>query len=75
MLEIELEPHQPVILLSHIPLFRSDDSSCGPLRESRRGIRTGFGLGYQNLLSPGASLYLLDELHPTLIFRYAEPST
>ncbi|KZT19065.1 Metallo-dependent phosphatase, partial [Neolentinus lepideus HHB14362 ss-1] len=55
-----------VVLFTHIPLYRPDGSSCGPLRE-RGTIRRGAGLGYQNTLSESASRFLLDRVQPILI--------
>ncbi|KAH9892823.1 Metallo-dependent phosphatase-like protein [Cubamyces lactineus] len=55
------------ILITHVPLFRPDGTSCGPLRE-RGTIRQGSGLGYQNLLSPQASQFLLQSIRPAVIF-------
>ncbi|KAH9998519.1 Metallo-dependent phosphatase-like protein [Russula compacta] len=57
----------PLILFTHIPLYRSPESSCGPLRENG-SIPAERGEGYQTLLSPETSQLLLNELHPTLIF-------
>ena len=59
----------PLILFTHIPLYRSSDSNCGPLRE-KGTIPYVTGEGYQTVLSPETSQLLLNELHPTLIFRY-----
>ena len=58
----------PVILFSHIPLFRPLDASCGPLRE-KGTIRQGFGFGYQNMVFDGATEFLLQSLKPSLIMR------
>jgi hypothetical protein len=59
----------PLILFTHIPLYRPSDSNCGPLRE--KGIMPyARGEGYQTLLSPETSRLLLDQLSPTVIFRY-----
>lgn len=57
-----------MILFSHIPLFRPDTASCGPLRE-KGTIRRGAGLGYQNTLGRQASDFLLDHIQPSVIFR------
>jgi len=56
----------PVVLFTHIPLHRPSDASCGPLRE-KGTIKQGFGFGYQNLLSDGATEFLLKALQPSLI--------
>ena len=56
------------ILFTHVPLSRPEGSSCGPLRE-RGTLRQGRGLGYQNLLLPEASRFLLDSIQPAVIFR------
>ena len=59
----------PVILFSHIPLYRPDGESCGPLRE-KGTIRPGVGIGYQNTLGKEATKRLLETLRPKLILRY-----
>src|SRR5216683_8268549 len=59
----------PLILFTHIPLYRSPDANCGPLRE-KGTIPAVRGNGYQTLLTPETSELLLNELEPTLIFRY-----
>lgn len=59
----------PVVLLTHIPLSRPFDASCGPLRE-KGAIRQGYGFGYQNTLSDGATEFLLQSLKPSLIMRF-----
>lgn len=39
-----VEPHPlPRILFSHIPLYRSEGTLCGPLRESRNNLHQGRG--------------------------------
>lgn len=58
-----------LILFTHIPLYRFPGSNCGPLRE-KGSIPAVRGDGYQTLLSPETSQLLLNELGPTLIFRY-----
>ena len=58
----------PVILFTHIPLFRPDGAGCGPLREAGT-IRRGAGPNYQSTIGKGASAFLLDHLHPAIIFR------
>lgn len=57
----------PVILFSHIPLYRQDGKSCGPLRE-RGTLRPGAGHGYQNTLAKHASQRLVQALKPIAIF-------
>ncbi|KAJ4477028.1 hypothetical protein C8J55DRAFT_561678 [Lentinula edodes] len=49
----------PLILLSHIPLWRKDTDSCGPLRE-KGSIRKGVGHGYQNTLQKHTSDFLVE---------------
>ena len=44
-------PELPIILLSHVPLFRSPDTSCGTLRERGHAIRIAMGYQYQNVLT------------------------
>ena len=59
----------PLILFSHIPLYRPPYSDCGRLRE-KGSIPVARGEGYQTLLSPETSQLLLNTLRPSLIFRY-----
>ena len=62
-------PHtDPVILFSHIPMYRHDGKSCGPLRE-KGTLRPGVGHGYQNTLEKHASKRLLEALKPIVVFR------
>ncbi|KAF8967901.1 hypothetical protein BDZ97DRAFT_1801908 [Flammula alnicola] len=61
------EHTDPVILFSHIPLYRSDGRSCGPLRESG-AIRPGVGSGYQNVLEKQSSRRLLEAFQPVAVF-------
>lgn len=63
-------PGGNVILLSHIPLSRSEIASCGPFRE-RGSIRRGAGPGYQSMLGKQTTNFLLKNLQPSVIFRYA----
>ena len=58
----------PIVLMSHIPLARSS-FDCGPLRE-KGTIRPGAALGYQNTLGKDATAFLLETLHPSVVFRY-----
>ncbi|KAF7983300.1 hypothetical protein HWV62_22969 [Athelia sp. TMB] len=58
---------EPIILMTHIPLARPYDASCGPLRE-KGTIREGAGHGYENTLSEEASRFLLSSLKPVSIF-------
>ncbi|KAH9978753.1 Metallo-dependent phosphatase-like protein [Lactifluus volemus] len=57
----------PLILFSHIPLYRPPYSDCGRLRE-KGSIPVARGEGYQTLLSPETSQLLLNTLRPSLIF-------
>lgn len=64
-----VESESPVVLLSHIPLYRPDGAPCGPLRE-RGSIRRGVGHGYQNTVGKQTTEFLLNALQPMHIFRY-----
>ena len=61
-------PTGPIVLFSHIPLFRADSASCGPLRE-KGTIHPGVGRGYQNLLLRETSSFILENIRPTVVFR------
>jgi ethanolamine phosphate phosphodiesterase len=41
----------PVILLTHVPLYRPPDSECGPMREKGRSIKVQYGYQYQNVVT------------------------
>lgn len=62
------EPIEPRILLTHIPLYRPDGTSCGPLRESKTPIRVGVGYQYQNVLTPNVSRKVVDVVRPLAVF-------
>ncbi|EXJ88376.1 hypothetical protein A1O1_05306 [Capronia coronata CBS 617.96] len=42
----------PTIVLSHVPLYRSGTTSCGPMRERGSAIPLQAGYQYQNVLTP-----------------------
>ena len=62
------EPAGPRILLTHIPLYRQDGTSCGPLRESKTPIHVGHGYQYQNVLTQSLSHEIVDILRPMAVF-------
>ncbi|KAI9789459.1 MAG: hypothetical protein M1816_006001 [Peltula sp. TS41687] len=57
-------PTLPTILLSHIPLYRAPETSCGVDREHRNpdSILIHKGYQYQNVLTPQISELLVDKL-------------
>ncbi|KXN85329.1 Cell division control protein 1 [Leucoagaricus sp. SymC.cos] len=57
----------PLVLFTHIPLYRPDGKSCGSFRE-KGTIRPGVGFGYQNTLGKHSTAYLLGQLRPTVVF-------
>ncbi|KAF9451972.1 hypothetical protein P691DRAFT_661989 [Macrolepiota fuliginosa MF-IS2] len=62
-----LERYRPLVLLSHIPLYRPDAASCGPLRE-KGTIHRGVGHGYQNTIGKQTTAFLMKALDPSIIF-------
>ncbi|KAI0769691.1 hypothetical protein BD413DRAFT_694218 [Trametes elegans] len=58
---------RPMALMTHIPLYRPDTASCGPLRE-KGTIRRGVGPGYQNTLGKKTTTFLLHTLQPDIVF-------
>ncbi|EXJ57083.1 hypothetical protein A1O7_07427 [Cladophialophora yegresii CBS 114405] len=42
----------PTIILSHVPLYRSAEANCGPMRERGSAIPLQAGYQYQNVLTP-----------------------
>lgn len=81
------ENHRPRILVSHVPLYRSQEVSCGPMRESLRFPVGGFGYQYQNNIDEKLSLEILSKVRPTVVLsgddhdycdvvhEYRDPST
>ena len=68
-LKSSAEKHtDPVILFSHIPMYRPDGKGCGPLRE-RGTIRPGAGEGYQNTMEKQSTRKLLEIFNPEVVFR------
>jgi len=59
---------EPRILLTHIPLFRPEGTSCGPLRESKVPIHVAKGYQYQNVLWPDLSKRVVDIVRPLAVF-------
>ncbi|KAF8530502.1 Metallo-dependent phosphatase-like protein, partial [Hysterangium stoloniferum] len=57
----------PIVLFSHIPLWRPDGASCGPLREFGN-IRRGVGRGYQSMLGKETSRFVLESVAPSIVF-------
>lgn len=52
------KPQLPVVLLSHVPLFRNPHIDCGKLREKGKAIPLNRGYQYQNVLTPTLSSLL-----------------
>ncbi|WOL11558.1 hypothetical protein Cni_G20322 [Canna indica] len=63
----------PKVLLTHIPLYRPDETPCGPHRYSSvinqriSYAGTDHGILYQNYLSEETSTHLLDLIQPILV--------
>lgn len=57
----------PTIILSHVPLYRSDSSHCGPLRERGTAIPISAGYQYQNVLTPLISKDIIEHLDASQI--------
>lgn len=62
-------PATPRILMTHVPLYRTADISCGPNRQKKNSIiRDEYGYQYQNLVSKELSDYILDKVKPIAVF-------
>lgn len=57
----------PTILLTHVPLYRSDTAHCGPHRERGSSIPISAGYQYQNVLTPLVTKLVVDQLDPKQI--------
>ncbi|KAK7205784.1 Metallo-dependent phosphatase-like protein [Myxozyma melibiosi] len=58
----------PRILLTHIPLYRDKDASCGPKREGSPSLPISRGYQYQTVVDPELSEEILDRLMPIAVF-------
>lgn len=58
----------PSILLTHIPLFRANDASCGPKREGAPSLPISRGYQYQTVVDPQLTETILDKLRPVAVF-------
>ena len=58
------KPKLPVILLSHVPLYRNPDTDCGPLRERGGALTLTFGYQYQNVLTQTLSRDIVSKIYP-----------
>ncbi|ORZ17179.1 Metallo-dependent phosphatase-like protein [Absidia repens] len=57
------------VLLSHVPLYRPEQTSCGPLRvQSRPFIYQRYGYQYQNMMNADVSHAILQSIQPDLVF-------
>ncbi|GES79079.1 metallo-dependent phosphatase [Rhizophagus clarus] len=57
----------PRILLTHVPLYRPQNTNCGPLRQKSQPINQGAGHQYQNLIVESLSNEIIDNIKPSLI--------
>lgn len=60
----------PRILLTHVPLYRSIEVSCGPHRERKREPQISYSQGeqYQTLVTPEISDWVLQYVRPSVVF-------
>ncbi|KAK4509598.1 uncharacterized protein ATC70_007951 [Mucor velutinosus] len=58
----------PRILLTHVPLFRSPQQTCGSQRQSGSHIADRAGYQYQNLVTEELTLLILDKVDPVAVF-------
>ncbi|KAK5120398.1 hypothetical protein LTR85_006337 [Meristemomyces frigidus] len=52
---LQAKAQLPVILLTHVPLYRDPDTDCGRLRERGRAISVSAGYQYQNVVTRSLS--------------------
>ena len=56
------QPQLPVILLTHVPLYRDPETHCGPLRERDTAISVSGGYQYQNVLTRTLSNIIMQKV-------------
>lgn len=59
---------KPRILLSHVPLYRDKDASCGKYREAKKPLPYVKGYQYQTLVTPELSQKILSAVNPIAVF-------
>ncbi|KAK9762471.1 hypothetical protein K7432_011749 [Basidiobolus ranarum] len=57
----------PKVLITHVPLYRPDTATCGPLRNGPTPIHQGKGYQFQNLIEKDPSNLILNGVKPVLI--------
>ncbi|CUM46569.1 uncharacterized protein AC631_02023 [Debaryomyces fabryi] len=68
-LDQRLNPHFPRVLLTHVPLYRSNDKQlCGPYRESNKLFPIQKGKQYQTVIEFGISQQVLSIVKPDIVF-------
>lgn len=67
--DIKADYHKldPLILLTHVPLFRRDGSPCGPHRE-HGSLTLTHGYQYVTMVDAALSAEILNKLKPKLVF-------
>ncbi|GJJ75643.1 ethanolamine phosphate phosphodiesterase [Entomortierella parvispora] len=67
--QMEQEPLTlPRILFTHVPLFRSDTTYCGDVRETKQLIINRGGAQYWNMVSASLSREILRGIQPDMVF-------
>lgn len=61
-------PFHPRVLLTHVPLWRPQSASCGPLRENSPQIPDSQGFSYKCLIGEELSRGILDAVRPVYVF-------
>lgn len=61
-------PNKARILLTHVPLYRSDSSACGSLRESKKNIGYTKGYQYATQVDPKTTDFILKSVQPIMVF-------
>ncbi|KAL9558976.1 hypothetical protein MBANPS3_000631 [Mucor bainieri] len=59
---------KPRILMTHVPLFRSPQQTCGSQRQSGSHIADRAGYQYQNLVTEELTTFILDKVNPVAVF-------
>jgi hypothetical protein len=59
---------RPVILFTHVPLYRPNTASCGVSSRMTSNIYQGAGYQYQNLVEPTLTQLILESIKPEFVF-------
>ncbi|KAJ1987991.1 hypothetical protein EDC05_005545 [Coemansia umbellata] len=62
------DEHKPRLLFTHVPMWRPNNTLCGPLRQSLPWLRNRRGYQFRDQLFQNTTTYLLERIKPLAVF-------